>query len=283
MLAVLLGLGASLCWGASDFLGGVATRRRPLLTVVLVTQLAGLAAAALLVGAGSVAPPPALALGLAALAGLVGAAALAAFYAGLAIGTIAVVAPIASTSVAVPVLVGIAGGDRPSAPQLLGILAAVVGVVLATRQASAAGPRRHAEARSVVLALVAALGIGLFMVAFAGAADRASHAGVLWLLVAARCASIAAFLAAAAVVRPALALTPAEGATLVLVGILDVAANGMFALGSTLGLLSLVAVLASLYPAVTVLLARLRLEERVRRVQEVGVVLTLAGVVLIAS
>jgi len=291
VLAVALGLSSSLFWGLGDFLGGLQSRRVRVLAVLLVSQASGLTAIAVGI---AIARPEASSLAdlwPAAAGGLAGAIALSAFYRALAIGTMSIVAPISATGAAVPVVVGIAGGDRPAALQLAGIVAAVVGVVLASREldepqkgsglAAPAGPDAgHVPERtSIALALVAALGFGTFFVGM----DAGADASVPWALLANRVASVSAVLLVVGAARVPLPGSPRRLAPLVLVGLLDAGANGLYAWGSTEGLVSVVAVLGSLYPVATVLLARLVLGERVRRVQGVGIVAALAGVALIAA
>ena len=284
MLAVALGLGSSLCWGLADFFGGLQSRKRAMLAVLLVSQgvalLLLLPFALALAGEG----PSASAVGWAALGGCAGVVALAAFYRGLAIGTMSVVAPISATGAAVPVLVGLAEGERPGALQVAGMLAALVGVILASREcepAEGAGAEHRAAGRAAVgLALVAAVGFGTFFVGV----DRASAtAEVPWVIVISRSCSLVLVLIAVLIARPQLPREPANLAALGIIGVLDLGANGLFAVATTEGLLSVVAVLGSLYPAVTVVLARFVLAERVSRLQELGVALTLAGVVAISA
>lgn len=280
MLAVALGLSSSLFWGLGDFLGGLQSRRVRVLAVLLVSQASGLAAIAIGIAIARPDAPPLADLWPAAAAGLAGAIALSAFYRALAIGTMSIVAPISATGAAVPVVVGIAGGDRPAALQLAGIVAAVVGVVLASRELDEPHPEGHVPERtSIALALVAALGFGTFFVGM----DAGADASVPWALLANRVASVTAVLLVVGAARVPLPGSPRRLAPLVLVGLLDAGANGLYAWGTTEGLVSVVAVLGSLYPVATVLLARLVLGERVRRVQEVGIVAALAGVVLIAA
>ena len=279
MLAVALAVGSAVSWGLADFLGGLQSRRLAVLSVLLASQATGLVVSAVLViGTGE--PMPELGdLLPAILAGAAGAAALGAFYAGLAIGTMSIVAPISATGAALPVIVGIATGDRPSAPALVGIAAAVAGVVLASREAHDDERRAADTRRSVLLALVAAAGFGAALVAF----DAAAEHGVAWTLLASRCTSVPLVVLAIAVTRPGPTPSSADLPTLALVGVLDVGANGLYALAATQGLLSVVGVLGSLYPVATVVLARAVLGERVRRTQEAGIVLTLGGVGLIAA
>ena len=251
-----------------------------MLAVLAVSQAVALAGVAILIGAAGDAPPGLGELAPAAAAGLAGLGALGAFYRALAIGTMSIVAPISATGAAVPVVAGLAAGERPGALQAAGIVVAVAGVVLASREEAQAGsPSAVAGRRSVALALVAALGFGSFFVGM----DAAAGGGVLWALLAARVTSVAVLAAIVVAVRPEVPRAAGGLAALALVGVLDLAANALYAAATTEGLLSLVAVVSSLYPVVTVLLARAVLGERVRRVQEVGIVAALCGVVLIAA
>lgn len=244
--------------------------------MLLVSQAAGLTGVAMVVAVGGEPAPAVGELWPAAAGGIAGAVALAAFYRGLAIGTMSMVAPISATAAAVPVAVGVATGERPGAVQAVGIVLAVSGVVLASREeGSAAAVAR----RSVLLALVAALGFGTFFVGM----DAAAEEDVFWALLAARAASFTMLCAAAVIVRPRLPGRPATLGALAAIGLLDLFANGLFAAASTQGLLSVAAVAASLYPVVTIALARAVLRERVRGVQRAGVAAALAGVLLIAS
>ena len=278
MLAIALGLGSSLCWGLADFFGGLQSRRRPLLAVLLVSQVAALVLLLPLAAFAGGEMPDAAAVGWAALAGTAGTIALAAFYRGLAIGTMSVVAPVSAAAAVVPVLVGLAEGERPGALQVAGMVLAFAGIVLASREPSPDG--KPASRAGIGLALVAALGFGTFFVGI----DRASEdAGVLWVIAASRTCGLAVIAAAVLARRPAM---PREGrawGVLLVIGVLDLGANALYAYATTKGLLSIVAVLGSLYPAVTVVLARVVLSERVTRPQEAGVLATLAGVVAISA
>jgi drug/metabolite transporter (DMT)-like permease len=223
--------------------------------------------------------PSGTAAGWAALGGSAGIVALACFYRALAIGTMSVVAPISATAAVVPVLVGLVEGERPSVLQVAGMAAALAGVILASREPVEEGcpPANRA---AIGLALVAAAGFGTFFVAL----DRASAQGdVSWVIVVSRGCSLALLVVAALAVRPGLPRDAASIGMLGIIGVLDLGANGLYALATREGLLSVVSVLGSLYPAVTVVLARVVLAERVARVQEVGVVLALAGVVAISA
>jgi drug/metabolite transporter (DMT)-like permease len=211
--------------------------------------------------------------------GALGTAGLAGFYRGLAIGSMSIVAPVAATGAAVPVLFGVIGGERPGAVQVAGILVAMAGVVLASREKGEHVDRAVSRA-ALGLALIAAVGFGGFFVAL----QRATEAGgVGWSLLIVRSVQVVLLLTAAAVVRSRLALRPRELAPIVAVGAGDLTANAMFAVATTMGLLSVVAVLSSLYPAMTVLLARTVLKERVSGMQMAGVGAVLAGIVAISA
>ncbi len=280
MVAAVLGVGAALCWGFADFLGGVRTRRLTLALVLAVSQLSGLAAIAAVVVLASLEAPTAGDVVPAVIAGACQLAAIAALYRGLAIGTMSVISPIsAAGAAALPVIVGVATGERPGALQAAGIAAAFAGVILATSQPAAA--RTAAPSReALTLAGVAALGFGGFFIGMDAAVDDAEP---FWALLAARTSAGVLLVAALLLLRPRLGGRRADLPALALIGLLDVAANACFTLGAETGLLSVVAVLAALYPVGTVLLARAILRERLAPAQALGVTLALTGVVLIAA
>jgi drug/metabolite transporter (DMT)-like permease len=277
VIAVALALGAAVAWGAADFLGGLKSRAVATLVVVAVAQAAGLVLVLAVVAAQGEGPPASRFLVYAVLAGLAGAVGIGALYRGLAVGAMSIVAPITATGAVIPVAVGVSTGERPSALQAAGFVVALAGVVLAARQPGR--ETRSQLAAGVGLALLAAVGIGAFLVAL----DAASEGGVAWALLVQRSVCLGLVLAAGALVRPVLGLGRADVVPMIAIGVLDMTANAFFALASTRGLVSVVSVLASLYPVATVVLARLLLRERITRAQQAGVVGALAGVVLITS
>jgi drug/metabolite transporter (DMT)-like permease len=195
----------------------------------------------------------------------------------MAVGAISIVAPIAGISAVVPVSVGIVSGERPSAWQVAGITCSLVGVFLAAREPRGeAGPR---IAAGVGLALLAALGFGWYFPPM----HAAGNADFWWASFLFRLTSTTIILVAAAIVRPALRVPSVQVPVLALIGIGDMLGNLLFAASSTSGLVSVTSVLASLYPIVTVVLARILLHERVARSQEAGIGLTLGGVALISA
>jgi drug/metabolite transporter (DMT)-like permease len=280
MLAAGLALASSLSWGLSDFLGGVQSRRHSPLTVLALWQGFALVVLVAAIAAGAPTGHDTASTAWAAGAGVLDVLGVIAFYQALAIGTMSIVAPLSATGAAIPVLVGLASGERPRTLQLAGIALAMAGVVLAGREAAEPGAQARLTGRTaVLLALLAAVGFGCF---FAGM-DRAEESGdAAWILLAARTPEVLVLLAACAVRRPGLPSAPAAFAAIAAIGFFDLLASLLFVLATGRGLLSVVGVLAALYPAVTVLLARAVLHERLTRVQDAGVLLTLAGVIALA-
>jgi drug/metabolite transporter (DMT)-like permease len=278
MVGILLGLSASLAWGVGDFISASRSRMIAVLSVLVCSQAVGFVwiGAVALVAQEPV--PDTRELLLAVLSAVAGTAGLVCFFRAIAVGKMSLVVPIAATAAAIPVVVGIASGDRPSVLQLLGMVVALAGAVMASREPGEEG-ERGSLAAGVLLAALSALFIGVFFLAIDGASDG----GAVWASLVNRITSVALLLAAFAVVRPKLGRARPHLAALALAGTLDVSANLLFAAASTEGLISLVSVAGSLYPVITVLLARVVLKERVHRIQEAGVAAALGGVVLIAA
>lgn len=275
LVAPALGLTSAAAWGAGDFCGGLASKRAPLLGVLVVGYATGVvlvAAAALLTGE---AAPPAVALGWALAAGVSGTVGLGALYRGLAIGRMAVVAPVSAVlSAALPVAWGAATDGLPPAARLAGFALALLGIWLVARTGGGAPDRQ-----GLALALLAGCGFGAFLVLM----GRAGGAGPFWPLAAARTTSLAIVLAVA-LLRGGPWSPPRRALPVVLLsGVLDAGGNAFFVLASRAGRLDVAAVLSSLYPASTMLLAALLLRERVSRAQGLGIAAVLGAIVLIAG
>jgi drug/metabolite transporter (DMT)-like permease len=273
--AFLALLGASF-WGIGDFFGGLASRRAHVLTVLALSQATGLLGAAtwVLIAGGE---RPSLAdLWPAAVAGAAGAIGLGALYRGMAIGAMGIVAPISAASPIVPLAVDVGRGIVPSALQWLGIAVVLTGIVLLAREPR--GSTTSGLGAGVALALVAALGFGLFVVGL----DAASDDGVAWTILVVRTTSTLLALVAAVIVsaplRPPARLLP----MILAVGAFDTFANVLVAFATTRGPAGIVAVLSALYPVTTVLLARVVLAERLDRGRRVGGALALGGAAAVA-
>jgi drug/metabolite transporter (DMT)-like permease len=277
---LIFSLASAASWGISDFLGGLQTRRLPVLAVLAVSQPVGLVLIAILIALTGADTISAGKLGIAFLAGAASLGGLAAFYSAMAMGTVSVVAPIASLGVVVPVVIGLAGGESPGAIQLAGLVPAIAGVVVLSYEEQ---PERLESARaarlSIVLAVVAGLGFGVFFTGVdAAAADRPG-----WAILAVRVGGVATVLVALLATRTRFDGVGAAWPVLIVIGAFDVLANTLFAIASTKGVLPVVAVGGSMYPAFTVALAHAVLGERLATLQWLGVVLALAGVAMIAA
>jgi drug/metabolite transporter (DMT)-like permease len=266
-------------YGAADFCGGLGTRKSSLVTVLAFSQLVGLVIA---LGASvclGQALPIAGDLAWGAISGVCGAAGLAALYTALATTLIAVASPVAAVVGAViPVLLGVALGERPGSLAWIGIGLAIPAIVLLSL-----GPAESRKSgmvrRAALLGAAAGIGFGFFFFAI----SRTSHGSGLWPLVAARASTIS--IVALFALFSGRSLRPARaGFSIVLLsGALDMGANIAFLLASRTGMLSIAAVVASLYPGPTVLLAWLVLRERLTPPRVIGLVLALTGVALISA
>jgi len=325
MLGIALALGASICWGSGDFLGGLSTRRASLWAVIIGSQAVGLAGAALVTFGTGHSWPGLHAVWPVMLGGFASVVAISLFYKALAIGTMSIVAPISAMNAMIPFAAGIATGERPTTMQLAGVVLAALGVILvaieparsgetigaaalpgepavepagaatlfgAAEGAGGAGlpaypalsghaprPARRDQRLAVILALTAAVCMGLVLIGY----DATARYDPLWAMLAGRFSSATIFAMLFFALRPHVKVERSALPFIVAVGILDTGANGLFALATTQGYLSLVAVLGSLYPVVTVLLAFGVLRERIAPHQLAGAAATLTGIALIAT
>ena len=274
MFAAALALAAAASWGVGDFFGGLKSRSLNPVAILIVAQPIGLTLLAIWVAVRGQGPPGSEVLW-ACLAAVLGTTGLIAFYKGMAAGALSIVAPIAGAGAAIPVIWGLAHGDHPSGYQELGFAAALIGVVLASFERR---PEAARLAAGVGWAVIAMLAFGAYYIPM----HEASHGDFLWAAFVFRLTSTTLIAAAWLVVRPSSARR-ADLPVLASIGILDTGGNVFFAAASAKGLVSVVSILASLYPVVTVLLARAVLHERVHRSQELGIVLALVGIVLISA
>ncbi len=277
VLAVLYGLASAACWGTADFSGGLASRRTAVYGVVSASTLLGtalLGGLALLMGeslpAGGV-------LGYGAAAGICGTIGLLALYQGLATGRMGVVAPVAAVATAaLPVLAAAGFEGLPAPSQLAGFALALVAVWLVARGDENARLRVH----DLGLPVLAGIGFGLFLILI----DRSTTAdpgSVLWPLAMSRAASLVIVLSVAVTTRRRAVPPPAQWPIVALASVMDAGGNAFYALATRAGRLDVSAVLSSLYPAATVLLAWIVLHERLAGRQWLGVAAALAAIVLI--
>ncbi len=284
-MAILLGLAAAVTYGAADFLGGLATRTTKVLSVVFISQALGSVVLVAIFPFFAEVPVTTRALAWGAASGLAGAAGIALFYQALALAKMGVIAPITAVEAAsVPVLFGLVSGERPSPLAMGGVLLALVAVGLVSSSAGSGETHevtddgRGWRGSGLAHALGAGLGFGAFFILL----DRAGDDAGLWPLVGARVSSLIVIGLALLVSRKWERPNPRSMSLIVGAGVLDVAANLFYLLGTQAGLLSVVAVLTSMYPATTVLLARVALAERLGRSQRLGLAVAAAGVVAIA-
>jgi drug/metabolite transporter (DMT)-like permease len=309
-VVTILALAAAVLYGTADFLGGVASRRASVFAVLALTVPAGAVVMVLLALLGQVSALGGLlghggpgaaasvgdwsAVGWAAASGVCGAAGLIAFYAGFASAPISVVAPVAAlVSAVLPVSVAIVGGERPGATVIAGGLICLVAIVLVSAQPADRAPNKRGEGRGSRIRLVtsarllalgygaaAGVGFGLFFIFL----KNAGQSGVLWPVAISRSAgTVVAFgLALATRTRPRFGRGGIAGIALAS-GAIDAAANVCYVLATRVGLFGLAVVITSLYPGMTVLLARVLLGERMRWLQRTGLLLAAAGVVLVTA
>lgn len=277
MLA-LFGLSAAVLYGAADFLGGIAARRTSAFSVALIAQAAGFAA--LLVALPFFGGYPfgrACEFGL--LAGVCIGAGITLFYRALAIGTMGVVSPLtALPAAAIPVFVAVARGDRLSAANLCGIAMALIAIALISANIEPSARPRFGGA-GIPEALTAGMVLGGFYVFLSMAGSGTGLYPLVWARIGSICVIALMALIARSAIVPGLATLP----TILAGGILDMAANALYLYAEHGGNLAAAAVLTSLYPAATVVLARITLGERLKVLQKLGVAIALAGVALIAG
>ena len=282
-MAYLLALSAAALYGTADFLGGLAARRANTLAVVVTSQGCGLTLLLLSLPLLPEATPAARDLVWGGAAGLIGGVGLALLYRALAVGRMAVVAPTTAVcAVLIAVATGVLRGERLGSLTMLGVALAIVAIVLVSQQRAAAGAvsvRAGALPPGVGLALVSGVAIGLFFLALA---ETDAGAG-MWPLVAARAASVTLFTVIALVSGRPLRLAAPVARIALAGGAVDVSATALYLLASRYGPLSVVVTLLSLYPASTVILARVVLGERLNGWQVTGVACAALAVTLIVG
>jgi drug/metabolite transporter (DMT)-like permease len=290
-MVVLLGLAAAVLYGSGDFLGGMATRRAHVLTVLtLVETAAVIVAVAVAVLSGGPATMPGLAWGFS--AGVIGGLGLIIFYVGLAAGPMSVVAPVSGlVATVLPVAVALTEGERPGVGVYAGALLCLVAIVLASSAGETEAPGRARQRRRLGRAIAYGTASGVSFGLFFLLIRNAGQSGEVWPVAAGRIGELAIVLAAAAALRPGLMRGISGGIrggirggiplAAASAGVIDVVANLCYVAATRIGAFGLAVVLASLYPGVTVLLARVVLGERLRWIQRVGLGLAAIGILLV--
>jgi uncharacterized membrane protein len=277
-VAVVLGLLVAITYGTGDFFGGLASRRNPPTAVVAVSQMIGLVTLVAIVVVDRGSTPVRHDVIAGAAAGSVGMIGIILLYRGLANGTMSVVAPITAVGAGVvPFAWGVVTGERPSAVALVGVAASLLAVALVS--AADVVDDARATRNDIGAALLAGCAFGVVFILL-GSTHAASG---MWPVLAARIASVTLMTTGVLVARRPIRPRPGTWRVVAIAGVLDVTANALYVLASRHGLLSLVSVLSALYPAATIVLARLVLTERINRTQLVGIGLALTGVTLIAA
>jgi uncharacterized membrane protein len=275
----LLALLSSVLWGTADYLAGNLSKRFKALAVTGVSQVFGLifGVSAILLFSDFISPNlsmdgyflPGI------IAGIAGFIGLTAFYTGLATGRMGVVSPISSLSVVIPLVFALSQGERPTSTQTLGIVIAIAGAFLAS------GPevKNGLPIKPLLYALLAAFGFGTALTFIAVGSETDS----LHTMTAMRCASVTICVLIALRYRTLGGFSKRELPLLIFIGVADFLANFLLGVATTKGLVSIAMVFGSLFPIVTILLAYKFLHERLHRVQYIGIVAALSGVILIAA
>ena len=282
----LLALISAVLYGSADFFGGLTARRANTIATVFVSQLAGLVLILLALPFLPAATVSSRDWIWGIVAGLSGGIGVALLYRALAVGTMAVVAPITAVCAAmIPVFFGFALGERFRPLTIAGIVLAFVAIVLVSQPRTSSDDRGRSSAGSVhflpgvLLALLAGVIVGLFFLSLA----RTTTGAGMWPLIAARITSIALFGIIALATGRTVRMSAPATTTAVAGGVLDMLANAVYMLAARVGPLSIVVTLASLYPAATVILARVVLRERLSFVQGVGIACALGAVAIIVG
>lgn len=276
-MPIFLALMSSVLWGTSDFFGGTASKKSPSTTVLLWSSLIALPVISVIAVVSGDLVFDSSVVGWGIVAGVSCSIGIVLLYRGLATGPMGVVAPIASTSVLVPVVAGFLRGESPGLLQSIGIAVAVVGVILA------GGPHirdfRTGGHRPILLALGAALGIGVSLLAVANGSEQSAYSTLLIMRVVYPVVLVAAVLATRAPRRPATSVFP----MVAIAGVGDVVAVTLYGVATQSGSLPVVAALASMFPVMTLVLARQVHHERLEREQWIGAALALIGVVVVVA
>ncbi len=275
LATIIFGLAASLFWGSGDFSGGLASRRDNAASVVLAAYTVGCVLLVILALIWREAFPSPINVLWGGLSGVSGAIGLIAFYSALSIGRMGIIAPVSAILTAgIPVLFSAYTQGLPSLLQLGGFVLALFAIGLVSRPERAKG-----RPEGLGLALIAGCGFGCFFVLI----SRVSPGATFWPLAVARLTSVGVLLVVISIRRQK--ILPKKSITLlvILAGVLDALGNAFFVFATHVGRLDVAAILSSLYPVATVLLATLILHERMTRIQTLGILLALLAIPMISA
>ena len=275
VITVIFGLAASLCWGSGDFSGGLASRRTNVSSVVIAAYAVGFVLMVTLALIWKEPFPDSWDLLWGALAGVAGVLGLLSFYSALSTGQMGIAAPVSAVLTAtLPVLFSAFTAGLPTLLQLGGFVLALLAIALIARPERTKGPPK-----GIGLALLAGCGFGCFFILI----SRVNPAATFWPLAVARFTSVCVLLMLMRLRRKPILPERTGVPLIVLAGILDAIGNAFFVLAAHSGRLDIAAILSSLYPAATVLLAALVLRERITRIQAIGILLVLLAIPLISA
>ena len=277
-MAAVLALIACLCYGVSNFLGPLLARENPQYVVLISGQIVAFVVSAVVVAADGTSVPASDELAAGLIAGVGNAVGVAAFYRAASLGPLSVAAPIGATAAIMPVAIGVADGESLAPYQVAGIVLAVGGVVMAARREGTPVPGGDVR-RCALWATVSAVGFGVFLSSMAPAADG----GTFWAVLVSRASLLVVLVGVAVATGAVLRARVSHLPKLAVPGVLLFAGTVTYTQATAEGQLSVVSVLGSLFPVVTVGLAFVLLGERLSRLQSAGVIAALAGVVLLAA
>ncbi len=276
MEAILLSLCACAAFGSADFIGGLKSRSVPLLTVLLISHLAGFLAIGIFFQFFEASFPTGSRILYTIGAGMASITALACLYKAMVVGPISIAAPITASGAVLPVIAGVFAGETPGNLQKIGVALAIVGVILVSMEP---GDKTQKIGLGVMLGLIAGICVGAYFILIDAASTHSPIGAAFSMSFSALCM----ILAFSIFQKPDLHISKSSYVWIALVGVLETSAEALFAVASTLGMLSIVSVVSSLYPAVTVLLAKFLLREQLEKRQWIGVWIAIGSLAFISA
>lgn len=276
-MTILLSLIACFCWGISDFLGGVKSRQLPIIIVLFISIFFSVLILSAILLFKQEAFPNNPSLWWAAIAGIFGLSSMFFLYKALSIGTISIIAPITATGVIIPVIFGIIKGELISPDQIAGIVIAIMGTIILSSKKSPVDDDKSITS-GIKYAFLAGICDGLFLLTF----SQSGNASLLWSTLILRSTYCILLIPVLIIYHPVFKIRLSNYIILSTMGVIDTIAGFSFIMAASIGLLSIVSVISSLYPAVTVFLSTTVLKEKLNRTQWIGILLAFSGIVLIS-